>query len=296
MQSEPRENTPEVNKTVNVSNTEKLPTIATSPTVEITKTGLPNPINSKTPTLVLTQTPTLTPIPTFTMIPIQTLTTDQLVEKMNFFDGTLSCSLPCWNDVTPGITVKDELIGFFTRLGYEDTNLIREDIQKTDGGIYIQLHPDYTGGTLEDPIYWVNVWWNKNLVDRVEFEGWDHPEQYTIEKFDELLGVPNEIKIVHGTGNMRYLVMLNYEKFHTVFKIWGNMEQRLPNNEPLPFCVNIQDHSNQVASVILYSEEIKDEVLGEFVEVPWEDWAEVLDISTEELFGRLKTTECIPHP
>ncbi len=132
------------------------------------------------------------------MIPIQTLTTNQLVEKMNFFDGTLSCSLPCWNEVTPGITDKDELIGFFTRLGYEDTNLIREDLKIKDGKIFGVLRPNYSDGTSEDPIYWVDVWWNKNLVDRVEFDGWDQPEQYAIEKFEEVLGVPNEIKIVHG--------------------------------------------------------------------------------------------------
>ncbi len=289
------ENTPEVNKTVNFTSTEKLPTIETTPTHEINKTVLPSPTNSKTPTLVLTQTPTLTPIPTFTLIPIQTLTTNQLLTVMNILDGTPSCSIPCWNGITPGQTDKDEMIDFLTRLGYEDTNLIREDIQKMDGGINIQLRPDYTGGTLEDPIHWITVVWNNYLVDKLELDAWDHPEQYTIEKFEEVLGVPNEIKIVHGPGD-RYVVIVNYEKFHAVFKIFGNMKQRLPNNEPLPFCVNIQDHSDQVVNVILYSEEIKYEVMKPFEEEQWLNWAGVLDISTKELFGRLKTTECIPHP
>jgi len=288
--------TPEVNKTVNVTSTEKLTTIETTPTNEIKKTNLPNPINSKTPTLVLTQTITPTAAPTFTMIPIQTLTTNQLLTVMNILDGTPSCSIPCWNGITPELSKKDELIGFFTRLGYEDTNLIREDVKIMNGWIKIELRPDYSGGTLEKPIHWIFVTWNKNFVDRLELQTWDHPEQYTIKKLEEKFGIPNEIKIVNGPGDMRYLVMLSYEQFHAVFKIFGNMQQRLPNNEPLPFCVNIQDPSDQVVHVILYSEEIKDEVMKPFEEEQWFNWAEVLDISTEELFGRLKTTECIPHP
>jgi len=267
-----------------------------SPTNETTKTVLPSPTNSATPTPVLTLTPTLSPTPTLTPIPIETLTTDQLLSVMNVLDGTSSCSLPCWNGITPGLSDKDQLIGFFTRLGYEDTNLIREDVKLVNGWIKIELRPNYSGGALEDPFHWIFVTWNNSVVNRLELDPWDHPEQYTIEKLEEKFGIPNEIKIVNGTSDMRYLVMLSYEEFHTVFKIWGDMEQRLPNNEPLPFCVNVQDHSKQVVDVILYSEEIKDEVMGEFAEIPWEDWAEDLDISTEVLFNRLKTNECIPHP
>jgi hypothetical protein len=263
------------------------------PTRSLTATAEPSrPKATNTWTVTPLPTRTLTPLPTNTRYPIQTLSSDQKLNIMNVLAQTEDCQLPCWNGITVGESPSSELQPFFARFGVDFPDF-ESDAEIMKGG-FSYAFEDFPMGTYDKTLLELLVTWSDGIVQEISFGYWDHPEQYTPEKLNSALGVPEKIITALRPGDM-YSIAYSYPEEHLYIQIDGVRIKARSFDDPLPFDICLKYRRKQNIKLYLFADKNTAEWAKMLIDAEdWEDWSEALGISTEELFTRLqKENACV---
>ena len=276
-------------------NTDSQPTVLKTETKTITPSYFQTQTNtfslSATPSPILTSTHSATPLPT--QYPIQTLSSEQKLTLMDIPSQNEVCKLPCWNGITPGKSSSIELQGFFARLGLSFPGFTTSD-DVLKGSTFVDAQ-GFPKGTLEFTQLVFYVIWSDGIVNELDFAYWDHPEQFTASRLGDKLGTPNKIYTAIQQGNS-YSVAFHYLEYQLVIQIDGIREKKRSFDTPLPFDICLSNRDYQDVKVYLYSDVDHSswpEMMGE--KAGWEDWSNLLQITTNELFTQLqRENTCLP--
>jgi len=262
----------------------------TTVTPSLTKTYTPKPTMTHTPL-----PPTWTPTATITPYPVQKLTKSQKLVIMDVLNQSTDCVIPCWNGLTPGVSTANDIQKFLAMMGL-DINIYKDNAFNEEGfGIDIEDYPSPKESFI------LTISFEEGIISEVQIWRWDHPEQYEISRIMNILGQPDSVRINNGFfGDIpAYQFTLLYPDKGAIIEILGKpkMSTSSSGDSTLLICAN--DHKGQKVTIRLFSDEIKDKVIYDYsgYDIPWEDWADSIGISKDELIKDLgNPSKCIREP
>ena len=264
----------------------------TRPVPAKTQTFPPTP----TATQVSTKTPAPTPTVTWTLEPLVTLSQEDAIRELDYLNESENCRLPCWHGLTPGVSNKDEVPIFLRTFGIDTSSKESE----LDNGYYqlgglVPNYPEFPGS-----IYWYRgVWvrWKNDTVEIIDIIGLNPKYAFDTDRIGSILGIPGQMLVFYGLAAPdTFGLVLDYPLQNLLIDVDGRSRYR-PDDIYLTHELCPWDKPYGFVVIHLYSKESKAQVMALYDDDIWYDWAKLLKISTEELFGRLQSpNECIPSP
>ena len=216
-------------------------------------------------------TSTVVSSPTFTPYPLQTISADQASSIFSLLNLNSACSLPCWNDLSPGLSTSLDIHGFFARLGFEFTYEILEE------GLGIQSSSRYVIPNYPDAYsYNVEVVMSDKDVIRIELFFTEIPPILHPISITNALGGPEDVflSVESAEGPPIYTIILDYPSLNTAF-IYSGWTTIRPG---INVCLNRSE--DVFSGVQLYSSEFDATTLVRYPPGEFLSPEEIADIST----------------
>ena len=264
----------------------------TRPVPAKTQTFPPTP----TATQVSTKTPAPTPTVTWTLEPLVTLSQEDVIRELDYLNESENCRLPCWHGLTPGVSNKDDMPIFLRTFGIDTSSKELE----LEGGYYhlggsVPNYPKFPSFPQGRQI--IQVLWKDDTVEVIEIQGVNPKYAFDTDRIVSILGMPGRMLVFGGlAAPYTFGLALDYPRQNILIDVGGKSRSR-PGDYQFTTELCPWDNPYDYVVLYLYSKESKAQVMTWYNDQPWYDWAKLLKISTEELFGRLQSpNKCIPSP
>lgn len=249
---------------------------------------------SHSPTGTIVKVPSLTPLPSLTtnsQIVHLTRTPSFSSVLKSLTSGTDDCSLPCWNDITPGQSEPSTVVPFFDRLGIElDEDEIPDDTRNR-GSVFRQPMYDVDGGSLFN----ILVSWDGDSVDLLGTMFAGAPEFLHPSNVAQSFGQPEIIELAFfrtdSEGVYEYEIRLWYQSIGSRFRYSGLLDL----NQREEMCLDRLE--SLFVTIDIYSRDFGNE---NFEFIPDEQIASTmanLGLNKQEFFDLLTNVQkCVPIP
>ena len=120
---------------------------------------------------------------------------------------------------------------------------------------------------------------------------------FDTDRIISVLGIPDRVLVLAGLGAPHnFALALDYSRKDLLIDVRGTSQGR-PGDSQFPEELCPGDDPFDNVYIYLYSLESEAGVMTWYNDHPWYDWAKTLDTTTEELMGRLQSSNgCIPRP
>ncbi len=223
---------------------------------------------------------TSTPRPTPVLPPARPL------ELTAFLDETANCKLPCWNQLTPGLSTEEEVAPFFQRFGLDAESAYRAQCIDLSG---------YPAGNASQTDPQVCVFSNDGIVNRIRLSNWSHPEQFSPKRINIVLGTPDVILVPSAPLDDPdgFAVVFIYPNQGVALEIHGRLDLELQGY----MCIS--DRRFQSATVTFFSDDQRFLLQQEYQSSApaYVDWSQARGETAQTLFNLLINPErCVPYP
>lgn len=158
-------------------------------------------------------------------------------ELENYF-GDASCSWPCWQGITPGVTTSDDALQLLQTSPLVSQPTVRSESSKTGFGI---TYWDWKIGD-EQPMLTDNMVWRNGIVHTISLAAFP---TFSLGEAIDRFGPPDKIDVIDCTevpeGKYRYLCgTLYYTKsgfeIHIDWQVtWNDMGIQITPSDPISF-------------------------------------------------------------